>query len=787
MAGSTIKMGVDVTQFKQGMQQAQQSAKTFQAQMKANEAQFKATGDKEQYLTEKGKLLKKELEAQKTAAANAEKALEAMRKNGVEETSAEYQKLEQQLAGTQAAMYNTQAAMNALTTSEGQAATGAKSVADNLNSINKKVSLDAVIKGVNSISGALDSVASKAKQVGESIWEDIKSAAKAADDYATTAEMYEIPLERYLQMMALEAEGLDTSTTAILTSQDKLKKGLNSENATVRQFLIDQKLLSVATDVYGNTWETMTETDPEKLFWEIGQAIKNMDPNRLDKEATAMALFGRSWRELLPLFNKYSSLEEYNEALAGTTTNSEDAITKMAKLNDRISALEHSWDTLKLEVLSGLAPALEAGAKALSEMLNSLTEYLQTPEGKQALEDMEKAVSGLFADLSNIDPQEVVEGFAGVFNKIVGGLEWLSQNSGTVINAMGAIVTGWGLLKLTGGALQILQLINGLNSLSGKTSINLPNVNGQDPGGTGDQAVTTQSVTTQNVSSATLSNVTAAVTSATTTTENVTTMYVQTLITGSGLPGTGDNPGGIPTNTPIAIPPASDMFSGYIPPVATDGLPAGSGTGIGNPAQNYLTSGGGGGSDINITGDNPTINTPGVPKDAIHLTPDEYEVSSYDKVGFLGAAAMKIGQVASGLATMDPTGVTALIIPWLLDNTAFGQKLQQGGTVLEAAEESAKVVRELPATIAKNYQELVDAQYQAIFGKDTKELGTDAKKALTDLWNSVKNGVLDPVAEKATKIADDFNDALEQPVTKTVNLQPRGGWPYSYGGGMGAN
>ena len=152
---------------------------------------------------------------------------------------------------------------------------------------------------------------------------------------------------------------------------------------------------------------------------------------------------------------------------------------------------------------------------------------------------------------------------------------------------------------------------------------------------------------------------------------------------------------------------------------------------------------------------------------------------------------MKIGQAAFGLATMDPTGVTALVIPWLLDNTAFGQKLQQGGTVLEAAEESAKTVRELPATIAKNYQALVDAQYQAIFGKDTKELGADAKKALTDLWNGVENGVLDPIATKVADIVNAFNEALTEPKTVTVDVVPRGGgvssWPYSYGGGMGAN
>ena len=109
---ATVKMGVDVSGFKSGMQQAQQSAKTLQAQMKANEAQFKATGDKEKYVAEQSKLLKAQLDAQKTAAKNAEQAMKAMRDAGISETSAEYQRLATQLANAQAAIYNTSAAMN---------------------------------------------------------------------------------------------------------------------------------------------------------------------------------------------------------------------------------------------------------------------------------------------------------------------------------------------------------------------------------------------------------------------------------------------------------------------------------------------------------------------------------------------------------------------------------------------------------------------------------------------------------------------------------------------------
>ena len=233
-SGATVKMGVDVTQFKQGMQQAQQSAKTLNAQMKANESQFKATGDKEKYLTEKSKLLKEQLNAQKTAAANAEKALEAMRKNGVEKTSTEYQKMEQALAGAQAAMYDTQAAMNALSTSEGQAATGAKSVADNLNSISKTVSLDAVIKGVNSITSALETAAQKAVSVGEAIWNNIMDSAAYADDTATLATRMGLTIKE-VQQMQYVANRFEVPVETVAKTWKNVKMNMSSDSEEVQE------------------------------------------------------------------------------------------------------------------------------------------------------------------------------------------------------------------------------------------------------------------------------------------------------------------------------------------------------------------------------------------------------------------------------------------------------------------------------------------------------------------------------------------------------------------------
>ena len=50
MAGTSIKLGVEYSQFKQGMNEAKESVKTLNAQLKENESQLKLNGDQEIYL-----------------------------------------------------------------------------------------------------------------------------------------------------------------------------------------------------------------------------------------------------------------------------------------------------------------------------------------------------------------------------------------------------------------------------------------------------------------------------------------------------------------------------------------------------------------------------------------------------------------------------------------------------------------------------------------------------------------------------------------------------------------
>lgn len=461
----TTKMSVDVSGFTTGMRQAQSSVKTLDAELKKNEAQFKATGNSEQYMAEKTRILQQKLNEQKTAAANAEKALKAMADGGLTPADAEYQKMERTLLNAQAAMYDTQDAMNRLNSGAVNASKGADQLTQSVNSIGKKVSLDSVIQGIGSITSALESAASKAVSLGQSIWDDIMDSARWADDAATMAQMYEIPLDTFLRMQKMVDEGMDTSVDAMLGAQAKLRRGIGKESKETIETL--KELGLVVTEAGGktsDTFEKMLYSDPEDMFWAAGQAIMGLS-DAFDKEAAAQAVFGKSWRELIPLFTEFSSKEEYNKALEGMNVNSEQAVEDMAALNDAMQKLESDFKVLKTEVLAGLAPALTEAANALSTLLQEVQAYLQTPEGQQALQDMRDAVSGLFSDLSKIDPEQVVEGFKKVFDGIVGGIQWLVEHKQDVVDALKWIVAGWATLKLTGGALKLYNMVVGLKGL----------------------------------------------------------------------------------------------------------------------------------------------------------------------------------------------------------------------------------------------------------------------------------------------------------------------------------
>lgn len=460
-----VKMGVDLGGFKSGIQEGQNILKGLNAEMKATEAEFKATGNAEQQLASKTKVLNSQINVQKGIIDQAKQALKAMEEAGVKPTDAAYQKMYATMMNATAGMNEAQAALNGLDSAQQDTAKSANELTTGLNNIGKKISLQQVISGINTITDGLEKAAQKALSLGETIWENVMNSAKWADDTATQAMMYGIDVETYQRMQKLVTNGMDTTVESMMKAQQKLKKNIGSEAKDAIETLKELDVAwqdTVGTGKYGDVAQVR---DTMEVFWEAGQKIMALKSDPYAQEDMAQALFGRSWKELIPLFNQYSTIEEYNAALADTKINSEEDVTALATLNDKVSELKGNFDTLSNEVWATMAPALTTAAESLNKLLTSVLEYLETPEGQQALKDMETAVSGLFEDIGKIDPEQVVSGFKGVFDTVIGSLQWLVDNKDTVANALVAIVGVWGGLEITGGLLTIVNLINGLQGL----------------------------------------------------------------------------------------------------------------------------------------------------------------------------------------------------------------------------------------------------------------------------------------------------------------------------------
>lgn len=460
-----VKLGVDLSEFTTGIKQGQAEMKTLKAEMKATEAEFKATGNAEKALADKTKTLTQQLKTQKSIMEQADKALQEMTKAGIKPTDQAYQKMYVQMLNAKAGMNETQAALNSLNGAQQEAAAGANDLASSVSGIGKKMSLEQVSNGVSAIKSALEGAAQTALQLGENLLRTIRESAKWADDSATNAKNYGITLERYLQMEALYGHGMDTTTDAILDSQSKLERNMAAGSKTVQEAMDAMNLSMYKFGSDGKYGVTNVLKDSTELFWEAGKAIMNMSDS-YKQEQYAQAIFGRNWHELASLFDNYDSLEDYQAALDHVKINGTETVENLTTLNDKLGELETNFNTLKTEVIGQLAPALSGAADALSGMLTSLLEYLEKPEGQKMLEDLGTAVSGLFEDLGKIEPDKVVEGFVGVFNGIKDTLQWMVDNKSTVEGLLIGIAGAWGAAKLTGGALQILTLINGIKGLS---------------------------------------------------------------------------------------------------------------------------------------------------------------------------------------------------------------------------------------------------------------------------------------------------------------------------------
>ena len=457
-SGVNVKMGVSgIAQFKQNINQAKQAVKTLDAQIALSEKQFKATGDAESYMTEKSELLKAKLEQQKNVVANAEKALKDMADKGADRSSKAYQDLYRQMLTAKGEMIDTENEMNNVAAAGEDAAGGVDDLNTSLSEVGKGISWQNVTESLHTISDGMGKVIKKAWQLGEAIVRSTLGAGAWADELKTTAAQmstaeYEVTPEE-LQRMRKTANLIDTDVDTIVKAKQKLAKGLGNGTKGTMSAL---EALGISGD--GNM---------EDVFWAAGEAILKLSSDT-EQEAQANALFGKSWKELIPLFQ--AGREEYDETMKSWNVVENDEIDALGKMDDQYQKLSGEWETFQNEILSTFAGPLTTGMEKLTGFVKELNEYLDTPEGQAMIKQLGETVTQLIEDLTKVSPEDVVNGLKGVVDGITDGLKWIAENSGTVVGAVEAFIGAWALIKTAEGVTTVLKLIDGIKGLSLGTS-----------------------------------------------------------------------------------------------------------------------------------------------------------------------------------------------------------------------------------------------------------------------------------------------------------------------------
>ena len=453
--GVNVKMGVSgVAQFKQGMKESQAAVKNLDQQLKLNEQQLKLNGDAEVYLQNKTKLLEEQIAKQKEVCKNAQSALEAMRKNGVAETSAEFQRMQTQMYKASTDLMEMQTQLQNVGEAGDTAANGVSEMNSQIDRVAKNSSWDNITSGVDKITGAMKAAAETAARMGRAIIQATLGGGQWADELATTATQWEMTPEQVYRMRQT-ANIIDTDAETIYAARKKLVTAMGKDG---------NKETMGAFAALGISDLSGTDENIENVFWSAGEALMKFD-DEVAKNEYAMKLFGKSWDQLIPIFT--AGRDEYNAMMESWTWIGDEQFESLTKLDDASQKMNTEFEALKLQFESTMADVMTPVMETLTGLMKEFNEYLQSEDGQRMLDSLGQAVSSLFSELGEIDPEQVVSGLVDVFNKITAGFEWIIKNKQGVFDALKYIAGGFALMKIAGLAANIGKIVSGLGGLNG--------------------------------------------------------------------------------------------------------------------------------------------------------------------------------------------------------------------------------------------------------------------------------------------------------------------------------
>lgn len=453
-----IKVNAEGTaEFSRKMKEAADSIKVLDSEQKLAEAQFKATGDAQQYAADKARILKEKMAEQQKAVDAAQAAVDKLKEKGLDPNSKAMQTWNTRLNTAKTRLVNMQAELNKNETELGeqqQAVEGVSVAFDDLGetaeSIDKSIKLEQAIQAVESMRQKLADALTEAKEFAEWLYNSETEAAKWADDLATAASQAGIDPETYQSWM-YASQFIDTEVSAIISHREKLTQRLTSSSEEDAKAFNN---LGVVTRQSNGDVRDATE-----VFWDCVDALSRIkDPT--ERAAKAQDIFGNSWRDLQPLIEAgsqaYKDLAEEGRQVAVV---SQENVDKLGALDDSHNRVVAAMGKTEHTLQAQLAPAFTKLNDSAAAALTRFNEWAESPQGQEALQKLGDAAVALVDSLTGKDFEGWVDKATGAVEGLTGALDWLKENGDTVTTVLLGMGGAWAGLTVTKEVLEFVRLL----------------------------------------------------------------------------------------------------------------------------------------------------------------------------------------------------------------------------------------------------------------------------------------------------------------------------------------
>jgi len=473
-----LKIGVEgEKEFKKALSDINQQFKVLGSEMKLATSEFGKNETSVESLSAKDEVLTKQIDAQKEKIETLRKALQNASDSFGENdrrTQAwvvQLNNAEAELNGMERELKDNESAIDGMGDEFSDAAKDADKFGDEVkdsadtadNAGGKFEKLGGVLKGVGTaLAAGVAAVGAAAVAAGKSLVDMTVNSAAYADDMLTQSSVTGMSVES-LQAYSYAADLVDVSLDTLTGSMAKNVRSMSSARSGTGS----------AAEAYAKLGVSVTNADgslrdSEDVYWDCIDALSGVS-NETERNAIAMAIFGKSAQDLNPLIDKGSAgiAELTDEAHRMGAVLSEDAIERLGAFDDSVQRLKQGSEAAKRVMGTILLPQLQTLADDGVSLLGQFTSGLVEADGDfTKISEVLGSTVGGFVDMAmDALPQLVQVGLDMV--TAIGSS--IIDNLPTIIDAAVQIIMTLvkGLIdalpQLTEGALQlVMALVQGI-------------------------------------------------------------------------------------------------------------------------------------------------------------------------------------------------------------------------------------------------------------------------------------------------------------------------------------